>query len=245
MDDRGRAIFEPFRSETIPNISNIVRHRIIDDHLRAILRQNPKSRIVIIGAGFDTRAFRLPGGEWFELDEPQVIDYKNQRLPAEQCPNPLQRLSIEFASGSLREKLHPLATSAPTVIVIEGVFMYLTQPAIAETLSALKGAFPGHVLLCDLMDRAFFNRFAGPVHAKIVALGATFTERPETPETIFQECGYQLRETTPMFQRAAEIGVLWERARIPTFVGWLLLEFFMPQMKGYRVFRFDLGTNPI
>jgi O-methyltransferase involved in polyketide biosynthesis len=44
---------------------------IIDDLLREELVANPNLTVVIIGAGFDTRAFRLQGGTWIELDEPQ------------------------------------------------------------------------------------------------------------------------------------------------------------------------------
>ena len=40
MDENGLAIFEPFRSETMPNISNATRCRIFDDHLRNEISAN-------------------------------------------------------------------------------------------------------------------------------------------------------------------------------------------------------------
>src|SRR5690349_375784 len=79
MNDEGLQIFEAFKDETSPNASSVARHRIIDDFLRQELLIHPDLCIILIGAGFDSRAFRLKGGTWIELDEPQVIEYKNER----------------------------------------------------------------------------------------------------------------------------------------------------------------------
>jgi O-methyltransferase involved in polyketide biosynthesis len=63
MDERGLRIFEPFKSEKMPNISNATRCRIIDDLLRAELERDGNIQIITIGAGFDTRPYRLKGGQ--------------------------------------------------------------------------------------------------------------------------------------------------------------------------------------
>src|SRR4051794_1024928 len=97
MNEAGLQILEAFKDEVRPNISNVGRHRMIDDLLRDELAANPDLTVVIIGAGFDTRAFRLPAGSWVELDEPPVITYKDERLPAGSSKNELQRISIDFA----------------------------------------------------------------------------------------------------------------------------------------------------
>ncbi len=59
MDAEARALFKRFKKFRGPNASNAARHRIIDDWLRHRLSDQPKLRIVLLGAGFDTRAFRL------------------------------------------------------------------------------------------------------------------------------------------------------------------------------------------
>ena len=61
MTPEAWALFAPFRALRAPNASNVARHRIIDDLLRAQLARRPDTPVVIIGAGFDARAFRLPG----------------------------------------------------------------------------------------------------------------------------------------------------------------------------------------
>lgn len=81
MDARGLDILAAFKAEKNPNAGNVARHRIIDDIVRAELLNRPELQIILIGAGFDSRAYRLDGGSWIELDEPQIIAYKNERLP--------------------------------------------------------------------------------------------------------------------------------------------------------------------
>jgi methyltransferase (TIGR00027 family) len=180
MDDRAWAIFEPFRQFIGPLISNASRARIIDDLLRERLAANPNTLVVLIGAGFDSRAFRLTGGRWLEVDEPQVFAWKEPRLPAAESPNALTRLSVDFSTEKLVNRLQPFAEPGPVVVVVEGVLMYLDEPRIRELLQAIRATFPRGEVLCDVMTLAFFNRFSRPIHEKIQDLGASFalTERP-------------------------------------------------------------------
>lgn len=67
MDEEARALFEPFASLRMPNATSVTRTRIIDDWLRDRLLADPEQLVVILGAGFDARAFRLPGGRWAEM----------------------------------------------------------------------------------------------------------------------------------------------------------------------------------
>ena len=62
MNEDGLRILEAFKDETKPNASNVARHRIIDDFLVQELLADPSLCVVIIGAGFDSRAYRLKGG---------------------------------------------------------------------------------------------------------------------------------------------------------------------------------------
>lgn len=191
MNEDGLRILETFKDETSPNASNVARHRIIDDLLRRELLSNPDVSIVIVGAGFDSRAYRLNGGTWVELDEPQVITYKNDRLPVSQCQNELHRIPIDFAADSLEEKLSLIARRTPVVVVIEGVFMYLSEEAIKQILQTLHRLFPRHKLICDLMSRSFFEKYGRTIHEKLTGLGATFRFTADNPEDVFVKSGYE------------------------------------------------------
>ena len=185
MNEDGLRILEAFKDETRPNTTNVGRHRIIDDLLRQDLLANPNLLVVIIGAGFDSRAYRLKDGTWVELDEPQVISYKNERLPVSGSENELHRIPIDFSTESLEEKLSSYAHRSPVTIVIEGVFMYLEEEVIRQLLQTLQRLFPQHKLICDLMTRDFFEKYSKTLHEKVTGMGASFKFTVENPETIF------------------------------------------------------------
>src|SRR6185295_531104 len=187
------------------NVSNVARHRLIDDLLREELATNPNLTVVIIGAGFDTRAFRLKNGTWIELDEPQVIAYKEERLPAANSENELQRISIDFATESLEQKLAPFSGRNPVTVVIEGVFMYLEEAAIEQTLQTLHRLFPQHKLICDLMTREFFEKNASTIHEKLTGMGAVFKFAVDNPADVFLKSGYRELEKIPIVESAVRL----------------------------------------
>lgn len=230
MNEEGLKVFEEFRSEVMPNASNATRHRIIDDIIRDELALFQDLTIVIIGSGFDSRAFRIKGGNWIELDEPAIIAYKNQILDPGSCPNKLRRIPIDFGSESLESKLPPV--TGPVIVVIEGVFMYLSEGIANQILETLKKFYPMHELACDLMSRRFFEKYGKPIHKKIKKLGAQFTFVMDDPQALFIRHGYKLTDTLSTVEKSIEYGAV----KMPL---WLLRIFFRTLAKGYSVYRFE------
>lgn len=232
MNEDGLRILDMFKDETRPNASNVARHRLIDDFLRQELSANPGLCVVIIGAGFDSRAYRLQGGTWVELDEPEVIAYKNERLPVSQAANKLHRIPIDFATESLENKLAPFSSHSPVVVVIEGVFMYLEENAIRQLLQTLRRVFPQHKLICDLMTRDFFEEYGKTLHEKITGIGTSFKFTVDNPSAVFLEQGYQLAEEVPIIEKS----VLFDAPEIPSSV-WESIRPTLP--KGYSIYVFE------
>lgn len=231
MNETGLQIFKAFREERKADTSNIVRHRIIDDFLRQALSVHSNLCLVIIGAGFDSRAYRLEGGIWVELDEPPVITHKNKRLPASNCVNELHRIPINFSTDSLADKLSSFSNQSQVVVIIEGVFMYLEQNAISLLLRTLRQIFPQHQLICDLMTRNFFEKYSRSLYKTIEAMGTSFKTVADRPEEIFIRNGYHCTETISIVERAVVFG----KIRIPRPI---LKNFLRVLAKGYAIYVF-------
>jgi hypothetical protein len=127
MKSEGREVFERFKPFRDAMISNATRHRIIDDLLREELKRNPERLCIIIGAGFDTRAYRLRGGTWIELDDPELIEYKSE--------NSIQS-SRRFSRGLVRHyALHPIHREICFYLMGTGYgrrFQFLRRPCTMQ-----------------------------------------------------------------------------------------------------------------
>jgi methyltransferase (TIGR00027 family) len=235
MDEEAQRVWKLFKGFKPSVATNATRHRIIDDLVQEELARRKDARVVVIGSGFDTRAFRLNGGRWLEVDEPAIISVKNERLPAESAKNPLERVAIEFSRESLVTRLAPYKEVERTHVIVEGVLMYLTHAQRRQLLQSLRELFPAHVLYCDLMTRTFLERYSRGVHERLKSLGASFTDMTDKPEALFLEEGYTPRSSTSIVVRAGALGgpsaMIW-----PVYVACKLLP---SAQRGFQVWKFE------
>jgi methyltransferase (TIGR00027 family) len=236
MGDEGKAVFEAFRRLAVPIGAHQVRCFLIDELVRERLAADSDILVVLIGAGFDSRAFRLKGGRWLEIDEASVIERKEAVAPSEQCPNPLTRVSIDFAHESLADKLAPFATGSPVVVICEGVTMYLEPAQVDSLAETLTSTFPRHWLFADVMTKAFAARFAGEMSKVLASLGTGFRGLEDAPLARWTKAGYRQTQAASLIGRS----IAMKRVPIPSFVGHLLWA--MPTMRdGYRVVALEYG----
>ena len=117
------------------------RTKHIDSTLEADLDRGVR-QVVILGAGFDTRAYRMsdrhPSVRFFEVDSPATQETKKQRVAhaLSELPAQVVYVPIDFQTQSLEEQLSGAGFQAdqPTFFVWEGVTMYLTEEAVNATL---------------------------------------------------------------------------------------------------------------
>jgi methyltransferase (TIGR00027 family) len=113
-------------------------------------------QVVILGAGYDGRAWRMPelaGVKVFEVDHPATQTDKRARLQSLSPPiASVSFVSVNFERESLDAALARAGhdrTSA-TCWIWEGVVMYLTRAAMRATLTGLAGrSAPGSTLIVN------------------------------------------------------------------------------------------------
>jgi len=113
-----------------------VRTRYIDDALSAALRRGV-DQVVILGAGFDSRAYRIPGIDRtrvFEVDHPATQVEKKHAIARRfrQLPPHVEFVSIDFSRDTLDTALLAAGfrASARTFFICEGVTHYLSAPDV-------------------------------------------------------------------------------------------------------------------
>ena len=136
------------RERQIPGIMGnlFCRTRFIDDSLRDALAGGCE-QVAILGAGFDTRAYRIPGADRvrvFEFDHPATQAWKRERI-ARIEHGPLSHVPfvpVDFEQQGLGEAAAEagFGSGANALVVWEGVTQYIAARAVDGTLSDIHRA---------------------------------------------------------------------------------------------------------
>lgn len=115
----------------------LLRKRWIEEQCLAAILEGVR-RVIVIGAGLDTLAMRLAPGHpevaWVEIDHPATQAHKRRGLAQARrgLPANLTLLGIDLAHEPLPPGLK--ADPRSTLVIIEGVLMYLPEPEVEALL---------------------------------------------------------------------------------------------------------------
>jgi methyltransferase (TIGR00027 family) len=140
--------------------SGVVRTRAIDDLVGQGVHRGA-CQLVLLGAGFDSRGYRLQEAlniAVFEVDHPATQQTKKERLHASigQLPANTGYIAVDFETDNLEVKLTEAGydPASPAVVVWEGVISYLTEAAVQRTLVLLSRLLaPGSWLIFTYMHK--------------------------------------------------------------------------------------------
>jgi len=157
----------------------------IDEQLGDSLRNGAK-QVVILGAGYDCRAYRIPGinqTRVFELDHPSTLAAKKDHLTRKlgKLPEHVTYVPIDFDLQDITTelKLAGFDQAALTFFIWEGVMHYLTAEAVDATLRAISAlTIPGSRLVFTYVHRGLID---GTVHfGKLGDVPSTLQDVGET-----------------------------------------------------------------
>jgi methyltransferase (TIGR00027 family) len=153
------------------------RERYIDDYLQASLAEG-LDQVVILGAGFDTRALRIAGIEKtrvFEIDHPDTQAVKLDRLKKIINPLPgyITFIPVDFNTQQLGERLleNGYNEHGKTLFIWQGVTYFLTTEGVDTTLAFIaKHSGPESAVIFDY----FYNEtLHDPHRADVKAMQRT------------------------------------------------------------------------
>ncbi|MGW4301490.1 class I SAM-dependent methyltransferase [Streptomyces sp. NPDC004646] len=188
----------------------------IDDALRA----GVSDQLVILGAGLDTRAWRLSalaGTDVWEVDHPASQQDKRARL-TETAPEATARsvrfVPVDFATDDLGAALDAAGhdPALPTTWLWEGVVPYLTRDQIRATLSALTArTAPGSTLVVNYQSpsaRAAAGRLLTRLLGNAITAGEPWRSlwTPAQMATLLAEHGLRVTSDTCLLTLAETLG---------------------------------------
>jgi len=142
----------------------MARERFIDDVLQNFLNEGLR-QLVILGAGYDSRAYRfnLPGlVKTFEVDHPatQADKLENVQRVFGKIPDHVTYLPVDFNTQTLSERLLSSGYDPGLIslFIWQGVTMCLTPAGVDSTLAfIMKNTAPGSAIIFDYVYQAVLD----------------------------------------------------------------------------------------
>lgn len=127
----------------------IARTMILDRETQRFVDENPDGVCISIGCGLDTRYHRIPHKNitWYNLDFPDVIDLRKKLLYEGKQVRYIRKSALDISwTDEVTEK------NKPTLILLEGILMYLTETEVIQLFAMIKNHFPACIILAEIMN---------------------------------------------------------------------------------------------
>jgi len=143
----------------------IGRVRYIDDHVQLAIREGVE-QLVILGAGYDSRAYRLQelsqNVRCFEVDHPATQKVKKERIRRVfgRLPGNIAYVPADFENDDVSRRLLDAGfdSSLKTLFIWEGVTMYLSAEAVDRVLDFVShGSRQGSSIVFDYVHKSFID----------------------------------------------------------------------------------------
>ena len=146
--------FARLRMKAEHGLSVAFRARAFDRVTREFLDAHPRATVLHLGCGLDSRVFRLDPTStvrWYDVDYPDVIDLRRRLYPDRSAESGYQLVASSVTeSGWLAE----IPRDRPTLVLAEGVLMYLTAATARSLIVRLSAHMPEGLLAFDAMSTA-------------------------------------------------------------------------------------------
>jgi O-methyltransferase involved in polyketide biosynthesis len=142
------AHFEHAQLSEEVQVSVLLRNRQFDRITRNYLSHHPDSVVVYLGCGLDTRFERVDNGqvEWYDLDLPEVIQWRRELNGGESCRYEMLACSaLDHTWMEVVSKHHPHSF----LFLAEGLFMFFEEAQVKKLVLELKDRFHASELVFD------------------------------------------------------------------------------------------------
>ncbi|MDX2092185.1 MAG: class I SAM-dependent methyltransferase [Kofleriaceae bacterium] len=182
-------------------------------------------QVVILGAGYDTRAARIPraGVRFFEVDHPATQAAKREAL-ARLAGYPIDAATYVTCNFEREDPITRLAASGfatdePVLVIWEGVVPYLTEAAVRATATCLaRGLEPRSLVAFDFVGKklaAGQDLSAADLQTRdyVGELGEPIRFGSDDVLPLLAECGYRWVRSLDFNELALELLGDYQRER--------------------------------
>ena len=205
--DRGDELAQMLGSQQDAANTFAVRTKIIDELILQLIEVEGIDTVLNLGAGLDTRPYRLPlppSVRWIEVDFPDVLSYKEHKLKGKQPKCSLELVKLDLNDLALRNALFSKVNEGNQVLVIaEGVLTYLHSGQVAALAADIHQQPNFRWWLFELLSPLVLQQSQKRFDKYFAAGNATLQFAPEEGAKFFRQYGWHV----------AQFRSVWEEAR--------------------------------
>ncbi|OTA95573.1 hypothetical protein M434DRAFT_69204 [Hypoxylon sp. CO27-5] len=158
---------DKFQIDDPQAVMQTLRAQCHDKWTAEFLANNPNATVVHIACGLDSRVQRLNPDltkvRWIDLDLPDVIELRSQLMP---CPEgDYTLIAADATDGAWLEQV---PADRPTVIICQGLLMYLEEEAGKRMIIQLVNHFKSGQLIIDCVGSVMLS-----LQSRVGVLAAT------------------------------------------------------------------------
>jgi methyltransferase (TIGR00027 family) len=213
--DEGFALLDRTPRQARDNPYLPLRTRYFDDWLVRVTGELGLRQVVVVAAGMDTRAFRLPlpdGVRLWELDRPELLALKGTLLEAAGAEPRCERrtVAVDLAAPGWPDRLRDVgfAAGSPAAWVIEGLLQYLDEAAVDAVLArAAAAAAPGSHLALDVLSADYLvHPWMREYLASLKVSGRPWRFGTNEPEALLERHGWRVERVAEPGHDGANFG---------------------------------------
>lgn len=132
----------------------IARTIVLDSLVGAWLTEHPGAVVVNIACGLDTRCYRMTGySHWYNLDLPETAAVRERLLPENGTISQIAMSAMENWGNEIIEH------DVPTLIIIEGLTMYLNEKDVKRIFEVISERFEHASVFAEIMNPTVVKSF--------------------------------------------------------------------------------------
>lgn len=209
--------FEKYRNK-MSQEGVIARTIILDREVQKLLDAGQETVCISIGCGLDTRYDRLKHGRihWYNVDFPEVMELRAKLLQEDEN---IHLIGMSALNPHWAEEIRRAESgcSRKTIIIIEGMLMYLKQQEVEQLFDIIRKNFQGSVVLAEIMH-PFIAKCSG-LHDTVKYTNAVFQWGISSGKSMEKLCGgLHFEEEWNLFDELRDRSVLFKIFSVIPFI---------------------------
>ena len=206
---RGQAIVDALPFGSSMGWSIVVRTAVMDELVLQCIARGART-VLNLGAGLDTRAFRLPLPptlRWLDVDLPAVIAHRRNCLGTAVAGCAHAHVEADLGQAAQRRRvIREAGRNGPMLVITEGLLVYLAPEQVDELAAQLQGEATTRWWLADLITPALQQTMGLVWGAQLEDADAAFRFAPSDAQRYFRTLNWCETEFHSTWEDAARLG---------------------------------------